>query len=122
MTFLVVVNETYAPCYASGLSPPVVPGLPLRQGPHVTVGACDSGPVVYSVTPDGLLVTFGSSVIADASPPQCTIPWSDAKSRTLGYRLPLAFGKSPQLPYCALMDSREGYHMTQFTLAAVHWD
>ncbi len=115
------MNETWTTCYAGGLSGHIPPGLPLFSGPTVSVGSCDAGPLVYNVTDGGLLVTFGSNVIADASPPQCVIAWADAAKQTLALELPLVFASSPRLPFCSLIDSREGYHMTMYTFAAVAW-
>ena len=120
--FYIAVNETFTTCYAGGLSGAVPPNLTLREGPIVAAGTCDSGPLVYSITAEGLLVTFGSGVIADASPPQCVIAWADSKQQSLALALPRAFGMSPALPDCSVMDSREGYHMTQYTFAALAWE
>ena len=122
VTFLVAVNHTYDTCYAGGISEPVQPGLPLQDGPVVTVGACDGGPIVFNNTKAGLLVTFGSSILMDAEPPSCVIAWSNRTEQSLAIGLPPKFGDSPTFPYCTIMDSREGYHLTQFTFAAIGWD
>lgn len=122
MSFLVAVNETFAACYALGASGFIPIGEPLNKGTPVTVGGCDSGPLIFNTTDagDGLLVTYASSLLYDASPPQCTIPF-DKDTGTLAFGLPTVFGESPSLPVCSCMDSREGYHLTQFTFAALAW-
>lgn len=125
VTFLVAVNQTWDPCYAMGASLPVRANQPLRDGPVVQVGGCDSGPIAFNSTadPSGIVVTFASSIIEDAEPPQCTIKWAPGgKAPTLAYGLPAVFGQSPALPHCTIMDSREGYHLTQYTFAALGWE
>ena len=61
-------------------------------------------------------MTFHSSVIEDASPPTCSIPWNGT------YLNPTAdkMDRSP-LPSCFTMDSREGYHMTYYWFSLLEW-
>lgn len=122
MTFLVAVNYTWSPCYSMGQSLPVRAGQPLRDGPVVQVGACDAGPLAFNLTEHGVLVTFGSGVIMDAEPPACTIPYANATEQSLSFVLPARFGDSFAFPTCSVMDSREGYHLTQYTLSALSWE
>lgn len=122
ITFLVAVNQTWDTCYDMGKTiTPARANQPLQDGPVVSVGTCDSGPIAFNTTSEGILVTFASSIIFDASPPQCTIMYAP-NSTTLAYGLPGTFGQSPSLPSCTTMDSREGYHLTQFTFAALSWE
>jgi hypothetical protein len=117
INFLVSVNQTYATCIATSSPSGLIPRNEMR-GP-LAVGACDNGPIEWNVTGDGdVLVTFFSSTIADASPPACTI-----KGKDLVYTPPTAagYGTGPGLPTCFVMDSREGYHMTQFWMSILEW-
>lgn len=61
-------------------------------------------------------VVFYSSVISDASHPECQIPWH------FGYQNPTAdnSGQCP-LPGCFVADSREGYHMTNYWFHVIDW-
>ena len=61
-------------------------------------------------------VVFYSSVINDASHPECQIPWH------FGYQNPTAdnSGQCP-LPGCFVADSREGYHMTNYWFHVIDW-
>ena len=120
--FLVAVNYTWAPCYAMGASESVVEGTPLQNGPVTQVGGCDGGPITFSTSKQGLVVTFKSGVIEDASPPSCTIPYTNATEQSLDFGLPAKFGQPPVFPFCSVMASREGYHLTQFTFAALSWE
>lgn len=93
----------------------------------VQVGECDQGAVEWtnSTDPYGnpvLTVTFHSSVVEDASPPSCDIPWTKGGSLVMpsdpfendgNGALP-----SP-LPGCFTMDSREGFHMTSYWFYAL---
>lgn len=121
-SFLVAVNYTWATCYALGASSSVVAGTPLQNGPVTVVGGCDSGPITFVTSKQGLVVTFKSGVVEDATPPSCTIPYTNASDRSLAYGLPAKFGLPPVLPTCYTMDSREGYHLTQYTFAALAWE
>ena len=129
LTIAVAVNHsTWSPaCYDQGLSQSPIPaGQPLAQGEVVDVGQCDSGPLVWDYTApgapqQGFVVTFKSGVIMDASPPQCTIPLLAGAPNGLGLSPPKVFGTSASLPYCATMDSREGYHLTEYTFTIVAW-
>lgn len=131
LTIAVAVNHSSwsppSPCYDQGISPQPIPaGQPLADGEVVDVGQCDSGPLVWDHTAPGapipgFLVTFKSGVIEDASPPQCVIPLLAGAPEGLGLSPPRVFGTSASLPFCATMDSREGYHLTEFTFTIVSW-
>lgn len=131
LTIAVAVNHSSwsppSPCYDQGISSDPIPaGQPLAQGEVVEVGQCDSGPLVWDYTApgaplQGFLITFKSGVIEDASPPQCVVPLRKDAPNGLGLAPPTVFGTSASLPYCATMDSREGYHLTEYTFTVVAW-
>jgi hypothetical protein len=66
----------------------------------------DEGPLIWTVVQNDTLtdwvinVMFQSSVIEDASPPECQITWNRKEKS--------------EMPSCDVYDSREGYHMTHF--------
>lgn len=117
INWLISVNHTYDTCIATSSPSGLIPRNE-RQGPF-RVGSCDDGPLQWNTTAEGdVVVTFWSSTIADASPPTCTIKKTD-----LVYSPPTAagYGEGPGLPTCFTMDSREGYHMTQFWMTMLEW-
>ena len=93
------------------LAPGPVPSSPSGSASHtVHVGTCDSGELSWELGTDpikgkpALSVTFRSGLILDASPPQCYVPVVDRPPP----------GSAP-LPKCEVIDSREGYHLTQYS-------
>lgn len=117
LTFLVAVNDTWGSCITTVRSPPLPPNQTRDKAPHIMVGQCDNGPLTYTVHKGGpagytIDLTFYSSVIEDASPPTCTINWPG------GFGAPHAGGSTDgMIPGCYTMDSREGYHMTDYWFA-----
>ncbi|KAK3595185.1 hypothetical protein CHS0354_002791 [Potamilus streckersoni] len=88
------------------------------------VGDCDHGPLTFTVQSSNggdskynVFLTFYSSVILDASPPTCNIPWNGT------YLVPTEPWKPDQdlLPSCFTEDSREGYHMTYYWFHIFDW-
>lgn len=80
-TFLVAVNHTWDTCLAQVVTPQLQPNQTRRTAPSFQVGACDYGPLTFSVGVDrfgkpAINVIFYSSVIMDASPPSCSIPFT----------------------------------------------
>lgn len=62
-------------------------------------------------------LVFHSSVIEDASPPACKIPFNGT------YLVPTAKNPSMSLlPNCFVGDSREGYHMTYYWFKVFDWN
>ncbi|KAK7474102.1 hypothetical protein BaRGS_00034631 [Batillaria attramentaria] len=120
--FLVTVNDTWDPdgCMATVVTPMLISGKEYNESGQIQVGSCDHGPLVFNVqkgSDDGVSkmqvdLTFHSSVIEDASPPACQIPWNGS------YLDPPS--PSP-LPACFVMDSREGYHMTYYWFRLLEW-
>ncbi|KAK7474104.1 hypothetical protein BaRGS_00034633 [Batillaria attramentaria] len=61
-------------------------------------------------------LTFHSSVIEDASPPTCNIPWNGT------YLSPTRTDpRESPLPGCWTAESREGYHMTYYWFRFLEW-
>ncbi|KAJ8304670.1 hypothetical protein KUTeg_018253 [Tegillarca granosa] len=61
-------------------------------------------------------LVFHSSVIEDASPPTCHIPWNGT------YLVPSPKNMDMSLlPGCFTGDSREGYHMTYYWFYILDW-
>eukprot|EP01094_Clydonella_sp_ATCC50884_P017371 TRINITY_DN3005_c0_g1_i3.p1 TRINITY_DN3005_c0_g1~~TRINITY_DN3005_c0_g1_i3.p1 ORF type:complete len:115 (-),score=11.18 TRINITY_DN3005_c0_g1_i3:107-451(-) len=97
-------------CSDVGVAPPVRAGV---FSPSFLVGnnfMCDRGPLMYYVTDVSgsnvkMTVTFRSSVVEDASPPSCTISWDRSDLLTQ--------------PFCYVMDSREGYHLTSYWIRLI---
>uniref|UniRef100_A0A8W8I8Z0 Uncharacterized protein n=2 Tax=Magallana gigas TaxID=29159 RepID=A0A8W8I8Z0_MAGGI len=119
--FLVTVNTTFNDCISTIKTPWIKPGT---HGEKIFVGGCDEGPLQFNVLSeenDGnsmvVSLVFHSSVIEDASPPACKIPFNGT------YLVPTA--KNPDmslLPNCFVMDSREGYHMTYYWFKVFDWN
>ncbi|XP_071166074.1 uncharacterized protein [Mytilus edulis] len=121
VTFLLTVNDTWGDCIHTVKTPAVVPG---KKSQSIPVGKCDHGPLEFSVQPatDGyslmsVHITFHSSVIVDASPPACDIPWNGT------YLVPTKMTEHlpSLLPGCVVGDSREGYHMTYYWFYLLDW-
>lgn len=136
ITFLVTVNDTWkwdppienGTCMVTVKTYPIYPNTSLNKSENIMVGDCDNGPLIYTVNSDGqekasVYLTFHSSVIEDASPPTCTIDWN------YSYRIPTnTIGPGSRdvadeslLPGCFTMDSREGYHMTNYWFYIIDW-
>ncbi|XP_062502722.1 uncharacterized protein LOC134179782 [Corticium candelabrum] len=120
--FLVSVNDTWYPdeyhklCIATVKTPQLRPNEKPNMTNSIQVGACDHGPLVFSVQGTQLDITFHSSVIEDASPPSCSINWN------LQYNNPTNYGtRYSPLPGCATAESREGYHMTYYWFYILDW-
>lgn len=101
MTFLICVNDTWGNCIATVKTPDIKPNTPWNKSENILVGNCDHGPLIYNVQQEGgkglsdryrtsvlislslslspdhtvIDVTFFSSVIEDASHPECRITW-----------------------------------------------
>ncbi|XP_078599266.1 uncharacterized protein LOC144874681 [Branchiostoma floridae x Branchiostoma japonicum] len=128
--FLVTVNDTWNPdgCIATVATDPLVPNKKYNQSEKIMVGSCDQGPLVYTVTNAvgttgkagkmSVDLTFYSSVIEDASPPTCHIPWDGSYVSPRPNTDPR--DDSP-LPGCFTMESREGYHMTYYWFYLLDW-
>ena len=126
--FLLTVNDTWYPssfgkqCFTYVLTEPLEPNKTFQQSPRQQVGTCDSGPLIWAPTDKGIWVSFQSSVIEDASPPECYIPYSNASTQTIDYVLPVSLSNGQiQLPSCSKGDSREGYHMTYYWFSVFSW-
>ncbi|KAK3097733.1 hypothetical protein FSP39_012567 [Pinctada imbricata] len=65
-------------------------------------------------------VLFHSSVIEDASPPECDIAWNGTY---LSPHQPIGVTKANTslLPGCWTAESREGYHMTYYWFHLFDW-
>ncbi|XP_048733964.1 uncharacterized protein LOC125650062 isoform X1 [Ostrea edulis] len=121
LQFLVTVNTTFNDCIATIKTPWLKPG---SKGEKIYVGGCDEGPLNVSVGPEEtdsnsmyVHLTFHSSVIEDASPPSCIIPFNGT------YLVPTAIHPGMSLlPNCFVMDSREGYHMTYYWFKIFDWN
>ncbi|XP_013379826.1 uncharacterized protein LOC106151235 isoform X1 [Lingula anatina] len=121
LQFLVVVNDTWDPdgCIATVKTPQIIPGS--KHAPNIMVGSCDQGGLELSVsqlnaTTVNVHLLFHSSVIEDASPPTCDIPWKG------GYLTPTTTSaKESLLPGCFTAESREGYHMTYYWFYIIDW-
>ncbi|CAH1265387.1 Hypp3174 [Branchiostoma lanceolatum] len=82
--FIVTVNDTWDPdgCIATIATGKLIPNKKYNETEQITVGSCDHGPLVYTVAPGqapnkmAVDLTFHSSVVLDASPPTCRIPWN----------------------------------------------
>ncbi|XP_062578551.1 uncharacterized protein LOC134240482 isoform X1 [Saccostrea cucullata] len=122
LQFLVTVNTTFNDCIATIKTPWIKPST---KGVKIFVGGCDEGPLEFNVlsgqnaanTSMTVHLTFHSSVIEDASPPECEIQFNGT------YLVPTA--KNPGmslLPNCFVMDSREGYHMTYYWFKLFDWN
>nr|XP_022333231.1 uncharacterized protein LOC111130447 [Crassostrea virginica] len=121
LQFLVTINTTFNDCIATIKTPWIQPST---KGEKIFVGGCDEGPLQFDVISDehendNMIVSliFHSSVIEDASPPTCKIPFNGT------YLIPSA--KEPEmslLPHCFVMDSREGYHMTYYWFKIFDWN
>ncbi|KAK7098505.1 hypothetical protein V1264_002781 [Littorina saxatilis] len=124
--FLVTVNDTWDPngCMATVATPFLVAGMIHNETGQIQVGSCDHGPLDFSVqqgSDDGyskmhVFLTFHSSVIEDASPPTCNIPWNGTYINPTENNM-----DSSPLPSCATADSREGYHMTYYWFRLLEW-
>ncbi|XP_076472001.1 uncharacterized protein LOC143301527 [Babylonia areolata] len=123
--FLVTVNDTWDPdgCMETVATPFLQGGK--KNGQSIRVGRCDHGPLVFTVqqgSSDGVskmnvFLTFHSSVIEDASPPTCNIPWNGTYLNPTEKKM----DRSP-LPSCFTGDSREGYHMTYYWFRLLEWE
>ncbi|KAJ8304673.1 hypothetical protein KUTeg_018256 [Tegillarca granosa] len=141
--FLVSVNDTWGPCIATVATPPLKPGVKHNFTEAIHVADCDHvkikshenglvymefNQIHYSTsksTKDAKLKTqvyaavdlvFHSSVIEDASPPTCHIPWNGT------YLVPSPKNMDMSLlPGCFTGDSREGYHMTYYWFYILDW-
>jgi secretion-regulating guanine nucleotide exchange factor len=72
--------------------------------------------LVSDATSASLYLVFHSHVIADASPPTCTIKWE------YSYLVPSSANyRSSLLPGCATSDSREGFHLTYYWFYIMDW-
>ncbi|XP_019864463.1 PREDICTED: uncharacterized protein LOC109593807 [Amphimedon queenslandica] len=120
LTFLVCVNDTWGNCITTVKTPPIKPNTPWNKSENIMVGDCDHGPLLYTVQQNkggaDVVVTFYSSVIEDASHPECTISWD------FNYLVPKPGDQSSSLlPGCFVADSREGYHMTYYWFYIIDW-
>ncbi|KAK7474103.1 hypothetical protein BaRGS_00034632 [Batillaria attramentaria] len=125
--FLLTVNVTQSidtgkPCMATVLTP-MLKSEKLSQPVHV--GPCDHGPLIFNVTQGGqgsfsqmqVAVTFFSTVIEDAEPPSCQIPWNGS------YLNPTTdTANDSPLPACWVQDSREGWHLTYYWIRLLDWE
>ncbi|XP_066284275.1 uncharacterized protein [Branchiostoma lanceolatum] len=124
--FIVTVNDTWDPdgCIATIATGKLIPNKKYNETEQITVGSCDHGPLVYTVAPGqapnkmSVDLTFHSSVVLDASPPTCRIPWNGTYVTPLPNTDPL---RNSPLPGCFTMDSREGYHMTAYWFYLLDW-
>ncbi|XP_062578552.1 uncharacterized protein LOC134240482 isoform X2 [Saccostrea cucullata] len=121
LQFLVTVNTTFNDCIATIKTPWIKPST---KGVKIFVGGCDEGPLEFNVlsgqnaanTSMIVDLTFHSSVIVDASPPTCKIPFTGS------YLVPKADDREMSLlPNCMTGDSREGYHMTYYWFKIFDW-
>ncbi|XP_019615454.1 PREDICTED: uncharacterized protein LOC109463181 isoform X1 [Branchiostoma belcheri] len=128
--FLVTVNDTWDPdgCIATVATDQLLPNKKYNQSEKIMVGSCDHGPLVYTVSNAVgsaresakmfVDLTFYSSVIEDAEPPTCHIPWNGT------YVSPRpgkdARDDSP-LPGCVTSDSREGWYLTYYWFYLLDW-
>lgn len=114
-------------CFKTVKTMPLAPDTPKNES-EIQVGDCDHGPLVYSVSEQehsqsSVHLTFYSSVILDASPPTCVINWN------YQYKPPTQFigivtnieAVENLLPSCAMEDSREGYHLTDYWFYLFDW-
>jgi secretion-regulating guanine nucleotide exchange factor len=121
LTFLICVNDTWGDCMTTVKTLPISPDTPYNKSDRIQVGDCDSGPLTFttSKTEDGDIVidlVFYSSVIMDASHPECKISWN------YNYLVPNHGGSMDSLlPGCFVADSREGYHMTYYWFFILDW-
>nr|XP_002735976.2 PREDICTED: uncharacterized protein LOC100370662 [Saccoglossus kowalevskii] len=126
LKFLVTVNDTWDPdgCIATVLTPRLIPGKEYNKSESVRVGRCDKGPLWFNISEAGIKeshamnvdLIFFSSVVEDASPPTCRIPWNGT------YLTPkTTMANESLLPGCFVMDSREGYHMTYYWFHVIDW-
>ncbi|XP_066284276.1 uncharacterized protein [Branchiostoma lanceolatum] len=111
-------------CIATIATGKLIPNKKYNETEQITVGSCDHGPLVYTVAPGqapnkmSVDLTFHSSVVLDASPPTCRIPWNGTYVTPLPNTDPL---RNSPLPGCFTMDSREGYHMTAYWFYLLDW-
>ncbi|KAJ8304678.1 hypothetical protein KUTeg_018261 [Tegillarca granosa] len=121
--FLVSVNDTWGSCLATVATPPLKPGVKHNYTNAIHVAKCDHGPLDYNIMTsyDGnsqmtVDVVFHSSVIEDAGPPECTIPWNGTYLVPTPKKMDLSL-----LPGCSIKDSREGYHVTYYWFYILEW-
>ncbi|XP_019633875.1 PREDICTED: uncharacterized protein LOC109477235 [Branchiostoma belcheri] len=126
--FIVTVNDTWDPdgCIATIATGKLVPNKKSNETKPITVGSCDHGPLVYTVTPgqapDKMSVdlTFHSSSIEDAAPPTCQIPWNGTYVSPRARPDTDPRDDSP-LPGCFTIDSREGHSTTFYWFYLLDW-
>ncbi|XP_065909146.1 uncharacterized protein [Dysidea avara] len=135
VTFLLTVNDTWYPgenngkkCLHTVKTPPLKPNTSWTDSIKIQVGECDHGPLTYTISKElddskehtYIDVIFYSSVIVDASHPNCRILW-DYK-----YTEPVPLSncncKPSLLPGCFNAESREGYHMTYYWFNVLDWE
>eukprot|EP00058_Branchiostoma_floridae_P013211 XP_002598699.1 hypothetical protein BRAFLDRAFT_95815 [Branchiostoma floridae] len=124
--FVVTVNDTWNPdgCIATIATGRLKPNKGYNETEPLTVGSCDHGPLVYTVAPGlapnkmSVNLTFYSSVIEDAEPPTCQIPWNGTYVSPRPNTDPMH--DSP-LPGCFTMDSREGWYLTAYWFYLLDW-
>ncbi|XP_066267528.1 uncharacterized protein [Branchiostoma lanceolatum] len=124
--FIVTVNDTWDPngCIATTSTGKLVPNKKYNETETIRVGSCDHGPLVYTVVPGqapnemSVNLTFYSSVIEDAEPPTCQIPWNGTYVSPHPDTDPLH--DSP-LPGCFTTDSREGWYLTAYWFYLLDW-
>lgn len=50
ITFLISINSTEEHCIHTTKTPPIRPNAPRNKSLEISVGNCDHGPLVYSIT------------------------------------------------------------------------
>ncbi|XP_035692547.1 uncharacterized protein LOC118427018, partial [Branchiostoma floridae] len=111
-------------CIATIATGRLKPNKGYNETEPLTVGSCDHGPLVYTVAPGlapnkmSVNLTFYSSVIEDAEPPTCQIPWNGTYVSPRPNTDPMH--DSP-LPGCFTMDSREGWYLTAYWFYLLDW-
>ncbi|XP_046369160.2 uncharacterized protein LOC124143998 [Haliotis rufescens] len=121
--FLISVNDSRngSECVASVETPILVPAANYSQSKAVSVGSCDVMSLLFSIKGfkgqiKQVNVTFYSTVIADAEPLPCLIPWNGT------YPVPKTTDprKSP-LPGCFIMNWWSKGHISHYWFHILSW-